>query len=337
MALGAEVHGYALLPEHNNSLSSLLNHEVRLEQSIAGDVRDREKLLKCVDTIQPDFVFHLAAQTIVQRGYQNPQETFDVNVNGTANLLDALRNVERRTNVVVVTSDKCYLNLEEKRAFIESDKLGGKDPYSASKAAQEIVAQSYRDSFFNNEVAAPVYVATARAGNVIGGGDWTDSALIPDLAEAMATAKPMCLRYPNAVRPWQHVLDCLNGYLTLAAHLDSEWGHEYADAWNFGPSNRDRFTVKELVEHFLTSAAVNLPIEAGEPDNHEATFLALDSGKAKAKLGWQTRLPMEETVRATALWYQQYFESQGCSVRMSDLTRGQIQSFQANHQTKITL
>ena len=308
--LAAEVTGYALEPETTPALFRAARVEQLLARHVVGDIRDRRRVLDTVRESDPDIVLHLAARTVVREGYARPAEHFSVNVDGTTAVLDAVRTLDRPCAVVVVTSDKCYLNDESGRPFREDDPLGGHDPYSASKAAQELVAQSYRRSYFTDHPG--VRLATARAGNVIGGGDWTPDGLLADLARARARGETTVLRRPSAVRPWQHVLEPLGGYLTLAAHLADADGAGVGPAYNFGPGSGDEATVAQLVER-MTTAWGPLPdgspgpswrSEPEEGGDHEAGVLRLSSDRAAADLGWAPAWRLDEAVDRTAQWFR---------------------------------
>ncbi|MBB3086915.1 CDP-glucose 4,6-dehydratase [Geodermatophilus sabuli] len=314
--MGARVTGYALSPETEPSLFEVADVVRDLERHVVGDIRDRESVADALQQAAPDVVLHLAARTVVREGYMRPAETFAVNVDGTTALLDAVRTLDRDCAVVVVTSDKCYANDESGRPFIEDDRLGGRDPYSASKAAQEMVAQSYRCSFFDRtarDEGGPVRrLATGRAGNVIGGGDWTADGLVADLARARARREPTVLRHPSAVRPWQHVLEPLSGYLTLAAHLAGPAGDDVGSAYNFGPDPADDATVGQLVDSLLSAWDPESPREGrwrGEVSTGhapEAGVLRLGIGRAATDLCWRPRWRLDEAVARTARWYRAY-------------------------------
>jgi len=315
--LGARVTGYALPPETSPALFEVARVEELLVRHVVGDIRDRSAVATAVRKADPDIVLHLAARTVVREGYCRPAEHFSVNVDGTTSVLDAVRTLERPCAVVVVTSDKCYLNDEVGRPFTENDPLGGHDPYSASKAAQELVTQSYRLSFFDPSAQAaaglPVArLASGRAGNVIGGGDWTLDGLVADLARARARREATVLRSPAAVRPWQHVLEPLSGYLTLAARLADPDGSAVGSAYNFGPDLTDDATVEQLVSRLLAawgpmpdgSVASGWRSEPAAHPAHEAGVLRLAIDRARAELGWQPRWRLEETLQRTARWYR---------------------------------
>ncbi len=295
--LGAIVKGYALAPEPENSLYPFLNGD-SLCTSVIADIRNKEKLQEEIISFQPDFIFHLAAQPLVRPSYEMPLYTFEVNVNGTAHLLEALKALPKLCSVVIITTDKVYENREEDYAYREDDKLGGYDPYSASKAAAEIVVSSYRSSFFHPKDfdRHKKAIATARAGNVIGGGDYSKDRIIPDIVRALQANTPVLVRNPSAVRPWQHVLEPLSGYLLLAVLLQQQ-PLLLAGAWNFGPRNDEIMTVEELVKIFIHgwgSGEFRISKEDGQP--HEAGLLQLDISKAKEILHWEPKLDIKKTM-----------------------------------------
>ena len=299
--IGATVTGYALPPEEGRpSLFSAagIAHEIT---SVLGDVRDAAHLERTIQSARPEVVFHLAAQSLVRRSYADPLETFETNVMGTAHVLEALRQSPDTRAVVVVTSDKCYENRDLDRGYREDDAMGGFDPYSASKGCQELVTAAYRRSFL---AGAGIAVATARAGNVVGGGDWSADRLIADLMFAASSGAPARIRNPDAVRPWQHVLEPLRGYLVLG-HSLAERGHEMAEAWNFGPDDTDAVTVREIVAR-MTAAWSRVSAEfCPDPTApHEARLLRLDNRKARERLGWTPALTLDETILLTVEWYR---------------------------------
>ena len=312
-SLGAEVCGLALAPDQTPDHFSLLKTPLHSE---ICDIRDAEKVKRILTAFRPEIVFHLAAQPLVRTSYREPRETFETNVMGTVNLLDACRFTPSVRAVVVITTDKCYANPENGKPFTEDDPLGGYDPYSASKGAAEIAAASYRSAFFSS--ADSPAVATARAGNVIGGGDWAQDRLIPDLIRAAAAGKAAEIRSPNAVRPWQHVLEALSGYLTLGTALLSG-GQTVASAWNFGPLEAEAFTVGDIVE-IARSEWDKISCRADEnPDQpHEAAHLLLDCRKAQKLLRWQPVWNTERAVRRTVRWYREFYQN-GNLVTLSDL------------------
>lgn len=305
--LGAEVSGYSLPSPTDPSLF----HDAAVADGLAshaiGDVRDGAALEGALAAARPDFVFHLAAQPLVLESYAAPAETFAVNVTGSINLMEALRTTRTRAAVVMVTTDKVYLNREWSFAYREDDPLGGHDPYSASKAAMEIAVSSWRSSFFAPERIAEhgVRMATARAGNVIGGGDWSANRIVPDLARTLAANRPPDLRNPHSLRPWQHVLEPLAGYLWLGAKLAGDEGERHAEGWNFGPLPSDVRSVGELAEAML--AAWERPgwADARNPDApHEAGLLRLAIDKSIAGLGWRPVWDFAGTVAHTSQWYR---------------------------------
>lgn len=300
--LGATVAGISLDPDTQPNHYGLLklsmdDHRV--------DIRDAGKIRELVESFRPELVFHLAAQPLVRRSYRDPLANWSTNVIGTANVLDACRNVDSVRAIVAITTDKVYANQEWPWGYRENDRLGGHDPYSASKAACELLIDSYRNAFFVHE-NAPL-MASARAGNVIGGGDWSEDRLIPDLVRSVDKNNPLVIRSPHATRPWQHVLECLAGYLLLGQRL-LEARNEYAEAWNFGPCPEGNRTVSEI----LSSMQGHWPelkweqTQALQP--HEATLLYLDHSKAKDVLNWKPVWSLERALQATADWYRQFRE-----------------------------
>jgi len=300
--LGARVHGYALPPCTTPSMFELAKVESLLKHHVLADVRDLAALTTAMQEAAPEIVFHLAAQPLVRLSYRDPATTWSTNVMGTVNLLEAVRACPSVKAVVVVTTDKCYENREWLWGYRESDPLGGNDPYSASKAATELVVQSYRKSFFWN--GGPL-LASARAGNVIGGGDWSEDRLIPDAARAVAATRPLVIRNPDATRPWQHALESLHGYLLLATRLLAGEA-ALADAFNFGPDAADNIPVGELLKrlhaHWPELAWELDPQAAASP--HEARFLYLDSSKARRLLNWSPVWNLAEGLDKTAQWYR---------------------------------
>ena len=311
--LGARVSGLALLPETNPNHWNLLDLEINDHRI---DVRNSDGVTKLVAEIQPEIVFHLAAQPLVRRSYRDPLETWSTNVMGTANVLDACRKISGVQAIIVVTTDKVYENQEWPWGYRERDRIGGHDPYSASKAATELLTDSYRKSFFNRPDA--LLLATARAGNVIGGGDWSEDRLIPDLFRAVEAGIPLEIRSPGATRPWQHVLECLSGYLLLGQKL-LEGNRECADAWNFGPeidSNRNVAEVLTRLQEYWTGLSWTVTTQS-QP--HETSMLYLDSAMAKARLGWQPVWSLQEALAATAGWYHA-FKTGNSSISRDQLT-----------------
>ena len=299
----ARVSGYALAPSTSPSLFELAGVRAGLAHHAEADINDLEVLTAAMQQAAPDVVFHLAAQALVRRSYRDSPATWATNVMGTVNLLEAVRACPSVKAVVVVTTDKCYDNREWAWGYRESDALGGRDPYSASKAAAELVVQSYRSSFFAD--GGPL-VASARAGNVIGGGDWSEDRLVADAARAAASGTALGIRNPGATRPWQHVLESLHGYLRLASLL-LDGGEQHAQAYNFGPDAADNVSVAELLGR-LQRHWPELhwqPELAGEQAPHEAHFLYLDSSKARRELGWMPHWNLDACVEETARWYRE--------------------------------
>ena len=319
--LGAVVHGYALAPETTPALFDQLGLSHRMEHEIA-DIRNAESVKKSIHDFQPDFVFHLAAQPLVRRSYLIPVETYETNVNGTIHLLEALRCLTKPCAAVIVTTDKCYQNHESGRAYEEGDSLGGHDPYSSSKAMAEIVTAAYRNSYFQDH---PVRVATARAGNVIGGGDWAEDRIVPDAMLALDQGKPISVRNSSAVRPWQHVLEPLSGYLSLAEYLTHS-EQAGAQAWNFGPREEDAKPVQWLLSRLTSQLPGTSWRHLGGEHLHEAGYLKLDSSKARQVLGWQPQWALAEALQKTVEWHQAW-----CANRdMRNVCLEQICAHQSN-------
>lgn len=314
--LGAKVSGIALDPDQKPDHFSLLNLPI---QDLRIDIRNRPELETAVKEINPEMVFHLAAQPLVRRSYREPIHTWETNVMGSIHLLEAIRNCSATKAAVFVTTDKVYKNQEWDWGYRENDPLGGHDPYSYSKSAMEFAIDCYRQSYFQDSNAPAI--ASARAGNVIGGGDWSEDRLIPDLVRAVANGKPIQLRYPQATRPWQHVLECLWGYLMLAGKL---WNNErnFAQAWNFGPVPEDNRMVIEV----LSSLKIHWPdldwkMPEHTPDLHESGMLYLDHSKAKRALGWKPVWSLDHALKYTAEWYKSYYHNQEV------LSKQQLQAF----------
>lgn len=318
LQLGAVVHGYALAPDTTPALFEQLGLAGRLEHEIA-DIRDVEAVRRSVDSFRPDFVIHMAAQPLVRRSYVIPVETYETNVMGTINVLEALRAYHSSCSVVIVTTDKCYENHESGRAYEESDPLGGHDPYSSSKAMAEIATSAYRNSYFQK---SPVRVASARAGNVIGGGDWAEDRIVPDAMRALNQGDKIRVRNPKAIRPWQHVLEPLAGYLTLAAGLAID--ASLATAFNFGPGPDSNRTVEDLVTEILKNRQGSWEDVSDPAALHEAKLLNLSSSKAEQLLGWKPRWGFEETINRTILWYEKVHLQANNAAK---ITRSQINEY----------
>lgn len=305
--LGAEVTGYALQPPTQPSLFELCRID-QVVTSIIGDVRDCDVLTNAMLMAAPEIVIHMAAQPLVRKSYENPVETYAINVMGTVNLFEAVRQCSSVKAVVNITTDKCYENKEWLWGYRENEQLGGYDPYSNSKACSELVTAGYRSSFFNPQEYHKhrVAIASARAGNVIGGGDWAMDRLIPDCIQALINNKKIIIRNPHAVRPWQHVLEPLGGYLLLARNL-YEHGSIFAEGWNFGPDDNDAKSVEWIVRKMCTlwGNEASYEVDNGQQP-HEAHYLKLDCSKAKVKLGWQSILTLEQTLYNIIQWVHAY-------------------------------
>jgi len=304
-ALGAKVTGYALAPDTTPNLFELARVADGID-SVISDIRDRHAVLTAMKAASPEIVIHMAAQPLVRESYASPVETYETNVMGTVHVLEAVRHVPGVKSVVIVTTDKCYENHEWEWGYRENEAMGGYDPYSSSKGCAELVTAAYRRSFFNPSTYAThgVAIASARAGNVIGGGDWATDRLIPDIMRAIMREERVRIRSPHAIRPWQHVLEPLSGYLLLAEKLYSEQSH-YAEAWNFGPNDADARPVQAIVER-LTSQwgdGASWALD-GDEHPHEATFLKLDCSKARNRLGWQPRWNLERALDEIVAWYK---------------------------------
>ncbi len=300
-SLGANVTGYALPAPTQPSLFELANVASGMV-SIEGDIRDLAGLTSAMKDAQPEIVIHMAAQPLVRYSYEYPVETYEVNVMGTVNLLEAVRRVESVVAVVNVTTDKCYENNEWEWGYRETDRLGGYDPYSNSKGCSELVTSAYRQSYFSGD--RNVRIATARAGNVIGGGDWAEDRLIPDIVSSLNQKKVVSIRNPNAIRPWQHVLEPLSGYLVLAESL-VKYGDSFAEAWNFGPDDSDVRPVSWIVESLVTGWHQSLGWRLDDGHHpHEACYLKLDISKAKNRLKWRPVLGISDALDWIVRWYR---------------------------------
>lgn len=326
-SLGADVKGYALAPDSEPSLYQLVKGD-SLCESVIADLNERATLEHALLSFQPDFVFHLAAQPLVRVSYDIPVETFATNAIGTANLLDAVRRLAKPCTVVLVTTDKVYENQEWVYPYRETDRLGGYDPYSASKACAELVINCYVQSFFNpaDYSLHCKGVGVGRAGNVIGGGDWAKDRIIPDIVRALSTDKPVKVRNPSAVRPWQHVLEPLGGYLLLGARLAAE-PIRYGGSWNFGPHLQDTLPVSSLVDVALQAwgaGKYETPALVKQP--HEAGLLKLDISKALNELGWQPRYSAADSIRKTIAWYKALANG----VATADLVQTDIEAYCAS-------
>lgn len=308
--LGAEVYGYSL-PSSDVSHYRIADIGSLFHDEVFADIREMDLLYHTIEDVQPDVIFHLAAQPLVRHSYSHPAETFDVNIMGTVSLLEAIRRMGRPVVIIVVTSDKCYSVIEKKDTFFcEEDRLGGIDPYSASKAAVEIICDSYRRSFFPPEdlYQHKICLATVRAGNVIGGGDFAADRIIPDIFRSIIDEKPVILRNPDAVRPWQHVLEPLYGYLLLAKRLMEDGDPDLCSSFNFGPAESDCLTVQELVNVFFRYWPDNCVNSIVQPENfHETSVLRLNVTKSWEKLRWKPTWDVHEAVSRTVMWYHNYY------------------------------
>lgn len=319
--LGSEVVGLALAP------NTIPNHFELLQSNLESyliDIREYKLLKKTIKTINPDIIFHLAAQPLVRESYLNPLATINTNTMGTANLLNISRNVDNLKAVVIISTDKCYENQEWERGYHENDPMGGFDPYSASKGCAELIAASFRRSYFHLDKYGKehqVLIATARGGNVIGGGDWSKDRLIPDIVKAAIHNKVVNIRSPNSTRPWQHVLECLNGYLILGQKLLQN-KKEFAQAWNFGPPQNSDATVLDVLQLMRQQwPSVQYKIEENIDQPHEAKLLKLDCSKANKKLNWSNLWDLETTVLKTVEWYKDFYEKNNV------ITQNQIEEY----------
>jgi len=308
-SLGAEVHGYALTPPTTPNLYTEGRVDAGMAFSTLADVRDLAALQAAVRACQPEVVIHMAAQPLVRASYTDPVTTYATNVMGTVHLLEAVRQVGGVRAVINVTTDKCYENSETLWGFRENEPMGGHDPYSNSKGCSELVTSAYRRSFF---AGGPVAVGSARAGNVLGGGDWAQDRLVPDILRAFERQQPVVIRRPDALRPWQHVLEPLSGYLTLAQHLCSDDGARFAEGWNFGPHDGDARPVRWIVEHLVAGwgAGASWQLDLDPNLVHEATHLKLDISKVRAHLGWQPRWRLATALQHTLTWHQAWLAGQ---------------------------
>ena len=320
-AMGAEVHGYALNPPTEPNLFTAAKVGTGMASSKIADIRDADKLREAMQVARPEIVFHLAAQPLVRYSYAQPVETYAVNVMGTVHLLEAIRATPEVKAVVNVTTDKCYENREWVWGYRENEPMGGFDPYSSSKGCAELVTAAYRRSFLES---AGVALATARAGNVIGGGDWAADRLIPDFLRAMDAGETLNIRSPQSTRPWQHVLEPLSGYLMLAEQLYAD-GAVFAEAWNFGPADEDARSVQWIVER-LAEMRKDVNWQCDEaPQPHEAHYLKLDSSKAHNQLGWQPCWRLQAALHKTLEWHEAWRKAED----MRSVTMAQIAGYQS--------
>jgi CDP-glucose 4,6-dehydratase len=327
--LGAVTTGYALAPPTNPSNFNVSKVRDTLAAHHEGDIRDQPKLHAAMRESEPDLVLHLAAQSVVRDGYKHPFDTFDVNVMGTASVLEGVRKLDKPCSVLCITSDKCYENVEQVWGYRESDAFGDHDPYGGSKGAAEIVVRSYRHSFFAPQRYSQhgIKLASARAGNVVGGGDWTSHALIVDLVKALTSGEPARIRSPDSFRPWQHVLQALSGYLTLSAKLLGSDDPQLCSGWNIGPKPGNEIPVRDVVESFLGEWGEGSWVDASDPNQPpEANILRLCIDKALWELNWKPGWSVQETLRQTARWYRAYIEG---PQSMRELSLEQIDQYEA--------
>ena len=325
--LGANVTGFSLPPSTSPSFFDICSVDNSVK-SIIGDVRDYVGLKKSIQDESPDIVFHMAAQALVLDSYKDPIETYETNLMGTVNVLNALRDLPSVKAIINITSDKCYENIEKSLGYVEEDRMGGFDPYSSSKGCAELITAAYRTSFFNPNAYSEheLGVATARSGNVIGGGDWSSNRLIPDLFKSISSNKAITIRNPCSTRPWQHVLDPLSGYLILAEKLFLE-GRYFSESWNFGPNSKDVLTVKDVASKFITQWGSNIQIDSEKKSKqlHEANLLSLDCSKAETRLNWSPKINTEFAINMTCDWYKK-FNDGGSDMKLLSLE--QIRNYQ---------
>lgn len=317
--LGADVMGYSLEPNTDPSIYKICDID-RDIKSVIGDIKDLDKLCDAMKEFNPDIIFHLAAQPLVRLSYKEPKNTYETNVIGTLNVYEAARKCPSVKAIVSITTDKCYENKEWPYGYRENDPMGGYDPYSSSKGCAELLTASYRNSYFNE---LGIGIASARAGNVIGGGDWAEDRLIPDLARATADDKTLVIRNPLATRPWQHVLEPLSGYLWLGALL-LEGKNEYACGWNFGPNDNDILSVKEVLDLAVDTWGNNYEVDSSVQP-HEAQLLKLDISKAKAELKWKPVYDVNTAVTKTMEWYKNFYVNREADIK--NYTINQIKEY----------
>jgi CDP-glucose 4,6-dehydratase len=324
---GAQVLGYSLAPPSSPSMFEEAGVGVGM-RTVFGDIRDLQKISTAMGEFRPEVVFHLAAQSLVRLSYADPVGTYATNVMGTVNVLEAIRAVDSVRAAVVISSDKCYENNEWVWGYRETDPMGGYDPYSSSKGCTELVSAAYRQSYFSPAVRSDsdVRLASGRAGNVIGGGDWATDRLVPDFIRAMSLDEPIHIRNPQAQRPWQHVLEPLSGYVLLAERLMGLNGPDFTSGWNFGPEDKDAITVSAIVKKLTDLWGPKATYRIAEGEHlHEAAFLKLDCSKARARLGWRPRIDVDAALTWTVEWHK----SNIAGMNMRDVTLGQIARFSA--------
>lgn len=322
--LGANVKGYSLNPHTYPNLFEILRLENNLE-NIIGNVINFEHLNSVIKNFQPEIVFHLAAQPLVKSSYLEPRLTYETNIMGTVNLLESVRNTKSVKSVLVITTDKCYENNEQDKSYHENDPMGGYDPYSSSKGCAELIVSAYRNSFFNLDkygINHNTSISSARAGNVIGGGDWSNDRLIPDCINSLINEESIVIRSPNSIRPWQHVLETISGYLWLAKKMFNH-GVNYSQSWNFGPNDESIITVENIVNSTIKHWGTGSYKVCGESLFHEAKLLKLDISKVSSELNWKPSYDIGNAIEKTVLWYKKYYEKSD----MSKFTMDQINDY----------
>lgn len=320
-SLGVEIIGFSKSIPTNPSLFEIANVSKGIK-SIEGNIQNYEFLKEIISKHNPEIIFHMAAQSLVIKAYSDPIETFSTNVMGTVNLLYAIKETKKPRIVINVTSDKCYANNESLEGYKEDDPMGGHDPYSSSKGCAELITKSFRNSFFSSESENNVALASVRAGNVLGGGDWAQNRLIPDIIRAIKNKESVKIRNPNSLRPWQHVLDPLHGYIQLAEKLDND--KTFSEGWNFGPDKKEVKSVSWIIKKFNELWKDKIDWEIGNVEFHEANNLILDCQKAKTKLQWNSKINIDTALRLTIDWYEKYFDNED----MRKVTEEQIKKFQ---------
>ncbi|MCR4431959.1 MAG: CDP-glucose 4,6-dehydratase [Tepidanaerobacteraceae bacterium] len=324
--IGAEVLGYSLEPPTNPNLFTILSLDKQIHHVI-GDIRDEEKLFKVFVKYKPDIVFHLAAQPLVRLSYKKPKLTYETNIIGTVNLYEVVRKTNSVKVIITITTDKCYENKEWIYGYKENDPMGGHDPYSSSKGCVELITSAYRNSYFNKMGIA---LSSARAGNVIGGGDWAEDRLIPDCIKSLSQSKEVVIRNPSAIRPWQHVLEPLAGYLWLGALMLQD-GERYSSGWNFGPNDEDILTVEEVIKTAIANWGKGDYVIDKSEHPHEAKLLKLDISKARFNLKWKPVYNVYEAIEKTINWYKAYYNGK---TNMKAYTEYQIKEYIENAKSK---
>lgn len=327
--MGADVKGYSLKPNTTPSLYNILELENDILSEF-GDICDIDILTKSIQKFKPEIIFHMAAQPLVRESYVDPIKTYQTNVMGTLNLFEAIRKTDSVKAVVNITSDKCYQNHERTEGYKEHEPMGGYDPYSNSKGCAELITSSYRSSFFNNNNSSKVALASVRAGNVIGGGDWAKDRLIPDILRAFEKNEIAIIRNPDAVRPWQHVLEPISGYFLVAEKL-YKYGQEYAEGWNFGPKESDSRAVKDVIDFIMNNWSKEVTWTLDKKKNpHEAMLLKLDISKAKTKLNWEPIWSLEKTLLSIIKWHEAWMAGND----IKSVTLNQIDEYEKSIRNK---